>query len=384
MSVTLNVYVKDRKTGQGIPNARVVGLTKNQIIDPPVRQTSGDGGANLYFNGPPFDPPVAVSLAVDAPGYAPGSTNDQPILLGSSSVDYTIELDSFKQPFRPAPRVWKANMCGVRVPGLQPVAGGAKDPSLVLSWFYDRYDGPSRAAIRATWQAKGLTHVLLSWPDSRSYGQSPQQFAATCKELIAAGFYPCVFFCSKDCDPPDVETIKARILEVLPFLVGLIPMACIGWELSLWLSPTQVQQLIDWLAPQLVAVKCRVYVHWQEGYYTFPQPDHDNASFLLANVGKLSGVLHQRDLSLSKQEYRDRLVDCLQRSAGQFNCPAVMIDGHGYDVVACEITAQPQFNGEMSEAEGNSWGQWAIDTPAVDGPVGPVSIMGSGNGLEAA
>jgi hypothetical protein len=92
---TLNVFVKDKTTGAPIGNARVVSLTKNQIIDPPTRQTSGDGGANLYFQGPPFVPPVAVTLAVDAAGYAPGSTNDQPILFGSEDVTYTIALDPF-------------------------------------------------------------------------------------------------------------------------------------------------------------------------------------------------------------------------------------------------------------------------------------------------
>ena len=48
---------------------------------------------------------------------------------------------------RPAPppvdlRAWKGNICGVHVPGLPAVPGGAADASLVLSWFYDRYSVP--------------------------------------------------------------------------------------------------------------------------------------------------------------------------------------------------------------------------------------------------
>ena len=69
-------------------------------------------------------------------------------------------------PFKPAPRFWKGNMCGVHVVGLPPVDGGASDSSLVLSWFYDRYQPASRTRIRAAWKAKGYTHVLLSWPDA--------------------------------------------------------------------------------------------------------------------------------------------------------------------------------------------------------------------------
>ena len=93
--VTLDVFVLDKITELPIGNARVVGLTRNQIIDPPVRQTSGDGGANLYFQGPPFNPPIAVSLAVDAAGYIPWSTEDEPIMLGASNVRYEVHLTPF-------------------------------------------------------------------------------------------------------------------------------------------------------------------------------------------------------------------------------------------------------------------------------------------------
>jgi hypothetical protein len=155
--------------------------------------------------------------------------------------------------FKPAPRYWKGNMCGVRVAGLSPVDGGAADASLVLSWFYDRYSAAERNAITRAWEKRGLTHVLLSWPDSRDAGASPLSFLSTCLELIDNGFFPCVMLCSKDHDPADVEAIVTGLQSLLPLLVGVVPMFCIGWELSLWLSPTQVQSLIDTLAPRCFA-----------------------------------------------------------------------------------------------------------------------------------
>ena len=382
MPVTLNVFVKDQN-GQPVANARVVGLTRNQIIDPPTRFTSGDGGANLYYRGPVFNPPVAVSLVVDAPGYAPYCSADQPILLGQSDINFNVVLQSFRKPFQPAPRFWKGNMCGVRVPGLPPVPGGAADASLVLSWFYDRYAPGDRARIRATWKARGLTHVLLSWPDSRVVGRTPQQFLATCTELLADGFFPCPMFCSKDHDPPDVAAIQASTSSVLPHLVGVIPLACVGWELSLWLNPTEVQTLIDWLAPKLTPSGCRVYVHFQQGYMSFQQPGLFVADFWKLQVGKLTGVLRQKVLAHDRNAYRfdsGGIVDVLQRMAGNFNMPADSGFGHPFDDVELEITATHQFNGTMSEAEGDDWGQWAIDTPAQSGPAGKVSVMGSGNG----
>ncbi len=78
--------------------------------------------------------------------------------------------------------------------------------------------------------------------------------------------------------------------------------------------------------------------------------------------------------------YQARIVDCLQRFAGQFFYPPDSGFGHPFDFVALEITAVDQFNGDMSEADGNTWGDTAISVPPEHGPLGPVSVMGSGNG----
>jgi len=277
-----------------------------------------------------------------------------------------------------APREYRGNMCGIRVPDLEPVPGGASDPSLVLSWFIDRYSPESRQRIYTAWHLAGCVDVLVSWPDSRGFGQSPQQFVQTCQELVMAGFLPCVFLCSKDYDPADVPGILANIAPVLPLLIqaGVIPRICIGWELSIWLSPTQVQQLIDALAPPLVAAGSKVYVHFQEGYFAFQVDGGTTADFWRLQVGKLTGILHQRDLNWNKPMYQARIVDCLQRFAGGFNFPPDSGFGHPFDFIALEITAMTQFDGETSEAEGNSWGDCALTTPPVNG----VRVMGSGNG----
>jgi len=284
------------------------------------------------------------------------------------------------RPFQPAPREYRGNMCGVRIPGLSSVPGGAADASLVLSWFYDRYSDADRALIRDVWKRAGYVDVLLSWPDSRVYGRTPEQFGATCRELIDAGFYPCPMLYSKDCDPRDTAGILANIAPVLPQIVGVVPRVCIGWELSIALSPTTVQGLIDALAPTFLAYGCKVYVHFQGGYFAFQQDGGVTADFWHANVGKLTGILHQRDLNDrpdDKANYQARIVDCLQRFAGQFGFPTDSGFGHPFDFIALEITAQPQFNGQMSEADGDAWGRTALNTPPVSG----VAVMGSGNGF---
>jgi len=288
-------------------------------------------------------------------------------------------------PLLVAPREWSGNMCGVRVDGLPAVPGGAANPALVLSWFYDRYEPDARTIIRAAWKSRGYLDVLLSWPDSRAFEQSPQMFVGTCRELVADGFRPCVMLCSKDFDPPVTRDILAGLTDVLPLLVNEVPRVCIGWELSLWLAPKQVQDLIDAIAPRFTPSGCKVYVHFQEGYFAFSQEVGGRsvtADFWKLNVGKLTGILHQRELkSVTKgltpqQEYQARLVDCLRRFSGEFGFPSDNGFGAPFDIIALEITAAPQFNGQMTETQGDAWGDVALATP----PVRSVRVMGAGNG----
>lgn len=382
--VTLNVFVRDGQTGEGIGDARVVALTRDQIIDPPTRQTSGDGGCNLYYQGPAFDPPIMVSLTVDAAGYVPWSTSANPIPLGKDSIDYHVELVRFKRPFQPAPRLWKGNMCGVRVAGLPPVPGGAADASLVLSWFYDRYHAEDRARIRAAWRAREYTHVLLSWPDSRVVGQSPEQFRDTCNELIADGFYPCPWLTSKYYDPPDVDQIMANIAPLVPLLTGVLPMACLGAELNLWLSPEQLADFRDRCCPMWTPGGTRMYVHFSPGYSAWQPDGQPFAGFWNASVGKLTGVLHQKILAQTPDQYwyaSGGLVDILIRFAGGAGCSPESGFGHPFDLVAMEITAADQFDGTVTEMQGDALGSWAMACPPQTGLVGPVGVMGSGNGF---
>jgi hypothetical protein len=297
-----------------------------------------------------------------------------------------LGLQPASSPIAPiAPREYSGNLAGVRVPRLPHVQGGAADASLVLSWFYDRYSSPDRAAIRSAWATRGQFDVLLSWPDSRSIGHSPSSFVATCRELIADGFRPCVMLLSKDFDPHhDVPGCLQNVEAVLPLLLAprVASRICIGWELSLWLSAAEVQQLTDAIAPRCAAVSVKTYVHFQGGFahYAVDGPNATFASYWNLQVGKLTGLLHQRDLGWTEAEYQSRLSDILVRFAGGFNTSPDSGFGHPFDCVAFEITAALQFNGTMSEAEGNRWGRVALATPTSVGPAGTVRVMGSGNG----
>lgn len=369
--------------GQPLPNATVAWYERTEVLT-----TKADGSVDVFADSSITD----VSIKVLHPAYQP-YLQDPTKLLPPTNVNVGIGVpvgptDVQFQPLVPlAPpvdlRAWNGNICGVRVPGLPPVPGGAVDASLVLSWFYSRYDAASRAAIRDAWRSRGETHVLLSWPDDRAVGQSEAQFVATCQELMGAGFAPCVMWYSKDYDPPDVAAILQGLVTILPATVNAgVKLHCIGWELSIALSPTQVQQLIDVEAPEILSRGgLAPYVHFQAGYASFQQPGKDFASFWNANVGKLTGLLHQKPAEWANDEYGYRLVDILDRFSGGFNVAVDSGFGHPFDLVAFEVTASQQFAGTMSEQQGNAVAAVALAVPPVTGPTGvSVAVVGTGNG----
>lgn len=284
--------------------------------------------------------------------------------------------------WKPAPREYSGNMCGIYLDYLPPIPGGGSNPALFLSWFYDRYPAELRPRIRADYKARGFTDWLMSWPDSRAVGATPESFAATCAELAADGFVVTSMMCSKDFDPSDVPELKRRIGPAVAALERVAGRICVGWELSIWLQPIQVQELTDWMAPLVNPWGGKLYVHFQAGYASF-DIDGPNASFAgywNRNIGKLTGLLHQRPMEWDKPEYQARLVDILERFAGGYFCSPDSGFGHPFDCIALEITAMDAFNVNMSEAEQNAWAQVAVDTPPSYGPLGPVRVMGSGNG----
>lgn len=322
--------------------------------------------------------PTEVTVIVSATGFVSYSG---PYTFGAANQDVPVALQS-SIPIAPeAPREYCGNMCGVRIANLPNVAGG-KDPTLVLSWFYDRYDADGRKRVRDAWKARGYLDVLLSWPDSRDFGQSPDQFVGTCRELVADGFRPCVMLLSKYYDPADdfagcmahVDQILDKLLE--PRCVSRIGIA---WEQSLFLSPQIVQQLVDTIAPRCVAAGVKCYTHDRGGYAKYPEnatPEISFGEYWRRQVGKLTGILYQWNLDWHPDDLQPRLTDILERFAGGYGCPADSGFGHPFDLIALEITAMRQYDGQMSEADGDTWGTKAIETPAVNG----VRVQGSGNG----
>ena len=295
-------------------------------------------------------------------------------------------------------RYYRGSGCGLVVPGIEPVGSGAVNPELVLTWLYHLYSSTGRQMIREKMREAGHTDVLMSWPDARQAGRSANDFAALLMELVSDGFAPLVMLLSKDMDPwtkgagagADLafdECVRG-VQEILPWLTT--PRRCsrvgIAWEMSIWHTPQHAQRLIDTLAPLFLPFGIRTYVHFQGGYAKFPEdrtPEVTMAEYWFRQVGKLHGVLYQRDPARdggSKEVFKSVLADTTTRFAGNFLCPTDNgINGEPFSVVAFETTYDEVFHGRMTPEEGNAWGRASLEVSST-GPAGTVRVDGSGNG----
>lgn len=280
-----------------------------------------------------------------------------------------------------APRWYRGNLCGVHVSNLPPIDGGAPDPTLVLSWFYPRFQPDKRADMRAEWRRRRYLDVLLSWPDDRAFGLSASQHADMCAELCGEGFQPVDMLSSKVYDPKDDGS--ATLVNILPALNILltrdvVSRYCVGWEMNLWNTNKSLQQIIDGVTALTVPAKRPTYVHFSPGYADW-RPDHPGstfAEFWNAQVGKLTGLFHQRDQSWTNDLWRAKVIDVLERFAGGYGVVSDNGFGHPFDFIALESSADDQFWGRVTEAQGDALGAFILATPPVHG----VFVQGSGNG----
>ncbi len=283
-----------------------------------------------------------------------------------------------------APRVYRGQMCGIRLDGAPPVQGGAADASLILSWFYGRYDADWRSRIATAFVVQNYPDVLVSWTDDRAVGISAQNHVELLQELVANGLRPCEMLSSKVyCPQDDAAGTLAIIDEVLPLLVeaDCVSRYCVGFEMNFWTTYDSLQAIIDGVAAKVVPAR-PLSVHFSPGYADWrpDRPGSTFADFWNPNVGKLSSLWHQAVSEWTDAEYQARLADVTSRFAGNFNVSPDSGFGHPFDCIALEISAQDQFNATMTEAQGNQRAMVALATPPQSGPAGNVIIMGSGNG----
>lgn len=376
--MTFQVTVQDT-SGKPVAFAIVTG-TVEATGQSFTRGTDGNGYADLAIFAVPAG--QVVTLTVQSPLYqnhiqypvtGPPTTN-QPL---------TIVLESVR-PFEPAPREYHGQMCGIRVAGLPSITGNP-DPTLVMTWLLPFYSRDVQTRIVEQYVGQGYVDFLLDWAYARSVGYSVAAFVDLCVWLRGKGCRPVPMLCSKDYDPHhDVPGILANITPLVQPLIDshAVSRVGVGFELGIdnWLTAKEVQDLIDGVTAMLNPSGIRCYAHFQPGYPSFQQHG-DTAVFWQENVGKLAGLFAQTKPESDIPATCDWVNDCLERCAGNDGWPTVLIDGHGVDFIALEVTASRQFAGTMTEAQGNAYARAVVNVPPRTGPAGTAKVMGSGNGM---
>jgi hypothetical protein len=277
----------------------------------------------------------------------------------------------------PHPRVRREQFCGLRVPGISHVDGGASDAAVVFAPFIDRYARHDQEAIVAAMRATGATHWTLSWADSRAVGQSVNDYVATASWLRSQGFWMCHKLFSKVYDPhnPDPSTV----FPVLDALLAADAIACASpaWETNFFVDPDYMDAFCDPLSQHAPSVLW--YLHFSPHYAAWQKNTNDSpgAFWNRRLAAGYKGLEYQCEPvtgvdasgSWSAGMMQARLNDVLVRLA-----PGGLWGTSGVDVVAWETTAQAQFNGQMTEATGDLRGYESCCSQ------GPMPLAGYGNG----
>ena len=202
----------------------------------------------------------------------------------------------------PNKRWWLGNAWNTTIPGLPFVPGGSSNAgqTMALSWFIDRYP--------AAWQGKILTrqcqcaysHFTTSWPDSRAYGQSIQQFISTLAWLKSWGMFTHVMLGSKDYDPANPTWADWGVNVLTPALsamldAGVVDMVAM-WETNLWNVPgQQLQDILGGISDLVKPAGVDQWVHFSTEVTSWQTDGTDRSSWWELQKGVLVGILYQAD-----------------------------------------------------------------------------------------
>jgi hypothetical protein len=299
--------------------------------------------------------------------------------LDHSGNPVTTLPTNLNRPDHPDRLFWRGNAWSVTIPGLPFVPGGSSEqPERCLTWFYDRWDASWRAKIREAYAARGYTHFVLSWPDSRSQGVTVDQFVALALELTDAGFFVHVMLGSKDYDPHDqtwtqLEPLMAPVLRALIAAKAVSSVAL--WETDLWNIPgAPLQTILDGIANIAVPADVHQWVHFSTERTSWFVDGGNRRSWWQRQNLTLVGILYQDDVNWDMGTRQARLADT-QNQFGEPNQQCWLTADGKFRLVAWEMDAAAQFsNPQPDENQSDMRGYLAVCSP------GAVAVAGYGNG----
>lgn len=292
---TLNVFVHDT-TGRPVAGARVVAVTRNAVIQPSTRLTQGDGGCNLYFQGPAFNPPVMVDLIVDAEGFKPWCTAANPIAFGTEDINYQIDL-----LFKSAPanlHDWCGAFC---IPdGL--IGSPYGDGRRIWTPSYGVYNDDWRGRILDAYVLRGYTHFVynIASPDGvyhndyPALADDPARARRDLSEIRARGLVAVVAACN------DANGGTTTPYASVMYNADLIPIIFPMWEMN---GPLGVDTMIGGESvgrigdcirnTRAAAPHSLCYVHFTAGHGAGAEPEGEWWQWFHRQGG--AGLLSQDD-----------------------------------------------------------------------------------------
>lgn len=350
---TLNIFVKD-SNGQPVPQARVAIITRNAAIQPATRYTQGDGGCNLYYKGPSFSPPLQVDVMVDAAGFKPYCTAAEPILFGSTDIDFQVKLD-FKRPPVPSDlRKWRGAFC---IPGALPgIPYG--DGQRIWTPAYGVYDANWRAAMLAAYKQRGYTHFIynIAAPegvyhnDYPALPDDPARARRDLLEILGAGLIPVVAACN-DANGGTTSPYNSVVANA-----DLIPIIFPMWEqngplgLDIMVNGESTGRNGDVIRnTRAAAPKALCYIHFTAGHGAGAQPEGEWWQWA-ARVGVI-GLLSQDDHWDDSANTAAGLADTAAHLHGQ----RPGWEGLQLDNVAFELQTTALYHNGRTEAQGISF-----------------------------
>jgi hypothetical protein len=234
---------------------------------------------------PPFDTPI------------PSPDHPWPVI-----PVYTTLPTNQVIPEGPDPLWWRGNVFGIAMPNMPMISGMEGSPNLhVLTWFLDRYPPDFRADFLQVYAERGYTHFSLSWPDSRVFGTSEDQFVDLCVSVLEAGIpYVHVKLLSKYYDPCDAlwPEVSGGITSIMRKLIDAEAVQHVSnWEMNLiWQHrPENQQSVIDGIAGICAAAPYPIHqwFHGSPHYASWGPNPHDRFEWWPKQRGKLAGVLFQ-------------------------------------------------------------------------------------------
>lgn len=274
-------------------------------------------------------------------------------------------------PIDPTPRLdyWRGDAWSVTLPGAPIIPrGSSRHPERMLSYLLHAYP--------ADWQDRYLdayvngrqySHLALSWPDARGMGVSVVDYVALSVRVKARVPYLAHFLTSKDWDPANATaaTRMAGVGDVLTRLLaaGAIDIPIVGWELDAFNDP---QMLSDFIDQVFLLTGLRLAVHFTALKTAWQINGTTRASFYLNHRGQIGWLLYQANqnhpAAVMQAHFNDAMV------------PASGLTAMGVNLVAFELLASLQFDGDVDEDAGNLRSYELLCTP------GPMAISGFGGG----